>query len=148
LREMAANLAPKVLECDDVRKSGGPVSVVVKNMTNKTRDIGGQDMDIYVAKLAGLLNTNVTKDRLTFVEERATLQNMQAQELGSPDPYGQAGRVPAADGRVLPQYALYGTVYSLDGCATTYYYFEFKLTNLVTGVEAWHGDYDVRTLNY
>ena len=148
LRELAARLAPGLLACNDIVRNPNRITVVVKNMANKTEDMPGRDMTIYVKKLAGLLNTNVTADRMQFVEEQATLRNLQAQELGSADPFGEAGRAPTADPRLLPQYALYGTVYSMNSGRTSYYYFEFKLTNLTTGAEAWHGDYDVRTLNY
>jgi len=100
-----------------------------------------------VAKLTSLLNTGVTADRLLFVEQQATLRNMQAQELGNPDPFGDAGRAPTADPRILPQFALYGEVRSMVSGRTTYYLFTFHLTNLTTGGQSWNGSYEVRTLN-
>ena len=147
LREMASRLAPDLLQCSDVVRNPYRVTIVMKDMANKTEDMPGRDMNIYVAKLTSLLNTGVTADRLLFVEQQATLRNMQSQELGNPDPFGDAGRVPTQDPRILPQYALYGEVRSMNNGRTTYYLFQFHLTNLTTGAQVWNGSYDVRTLN-
>jgi len=147
LREMASRLAPDLLQCADVVRNPYRVTIVMKDMANKTEDMPGRDMSIYVAKLTSLLNTGVTADRLLFVEQAATLQNMQAQELGNQDPFGDAGRAPTASQRILPQFALYGEVRSMVNGRTTYYLFTFHLTNLTTGGQSWNNSYEVRTLN-
>jgi hypothetical protein len=147
LREMASRLAPDLLTCADITRNPYRVTIVMKEMANKTEDMPGRDLTIYVAKLTSLLNTGVTADRLLFVEQQATLRNMQAQELGNPDPFGDAGRAPSTDPRILPQFALYGEVRSMVNGRTTYYLFQFHLTNLTTGAQVWNGAYDVRTLN-
>jgi hypothetical protein len=147
LREMASRLAPDLLTCNDIVRNPYRVTIVMKEMANKTEDMPGRDLTIYVAKLTSLLNTGVTADRLLFVEQQATLRNMQSQELGNPDPFGDAGRAPSTDPRILPQFALYGEVRSMASGRTTYYLFQFHLTNLTTGAQVWNGSYDVRTLN-
>ena len=150
LREMASRLAPDLLQCADIVRNPYRVTIVMKDMANKTdNSLRGQDMNIYVAKLTSLLNTGVTADRMLFVEQQATLRNMQAQELGTPDPFGDAGRAPTADPRILPQFALYGEVRSMTNTngRTTYYLFQFHLTNLTTGGQSWNGSYEVLTLN-
>jgi hypothetical protein len=147
LREMASRLAPDLLQCNDIVRNPYRVTIVMKDMANKTEDMPGRDLTIYVAKLTSLLNTGVTADRLLFVEQQATLRNMQAQELGNPDPFGDAGRAPTTDPRIVPQFALYGEVRSMVSGRTTYYLFQFHLTNLTTGAQVWNGSYDVRTLN-
>jgi len=147
LREMASRLAPDLLQCADIVRNPYRVTIVMKDMANKTDNMPGRELTIYVAKLTSLLNTGVTADRLLFVEQQATLRNMQAQELGNPDPFGDAGRAPTADPRVLPQFALYGEVRSMVSGRTTYYLFTFHLTNLTTGGQSWNGSYEVRTLN-
>jgi len=147
LREMASRLAPQVLQCNDIVRNPTRIIVVMKDMVNKTEDMPGRDMNIYVAKLTGLLNTPAAADRILFVEQAATLANMQNQELGNPDPFGDAGRAPTVSQRYVPQFALYGTVYSMNNGATSYYLFQFHLTNLTTGGQSWSGEYEVRTLN-
>jgi len=147
LREMASRLAPDLMQCNDVVRNPYRVTIVMKDMANKTEDMRGRDMNIYVAKLTSLLNTGVTADRLLFVEQQATLRNLQAQETGAADPFGEAGRAPTTDPRLVPQFALYGEVYSQTNRATTYYLFMFHMTNLTTGAQVWNGSYEVRTLN-
>jgi PBP1b-binding outer membrane lipoprotein LpoB len=148
LREMAAQMAPSLLACNDIVRNPNRITVVMKDMTNKTEDMPGRDMTIYVAKLTGLLNTAVASDRILFVEQQATLRNLQAQEVGNPDPFGEAGRAPTTDPRIVPQFALYGTVFSQNNGRTTYYLFQFHMTNLTTGGQSWSGEYETRTLNY
>jgi hypothetical protein len=147
LREMSARLAPDLLACADVARNPYRVTIVMKGMDNKTEDMRGRDLTIYVAKLTSLLNTGQTADRLMFVENLAKLQAMRAQEGINPDPFGDAGRVPTADQRLVPQYYLAGELYSMVNGRTTYYLVQFHLTNFSTGAQVWNGSYEVRTLN-
>ncbi len=142
LREMTDRLAPDLLTIPEITQSPYRVTIVVKSIDNKTEDMPGHDLDIYVHRLAGLLNQAPTRDRLLFVEQKAVLEKMQNEELG-----GTPGTATPGDTRIKPQYALYGTISSMDNNKTTYYYCEFKLTSLLTGAEVWQGHYEVRTLN-
>ena len=148
LREMASRLAPQVLQIPEIVRNPYKIVVVMKHMENKTEDMPGRDLDIYLAKIVGDLNTFAASDRIAFKEERAKLAQMQAQELGNRDPFEDAsrgGQPPSAE--VTAQYAMYGTVYSMNNGRTSYYLFQFKLTDLKTGLQVWAGQYDVRTLN-
>jgi PBP1b-binding outer membrane lipoprotein LpoB len=141
LNEMAAQMAPDLLANPIVKANTPPVYIVMMDMANRMDTDPLRNMDIYLAKLTSLLNTNVTADRVQFVERPATLQGLQAQALGAVDP--------ATFGlRQRPQYALYGEVYSMNNGATTYYLFTFHLTDVVKGTQVWNKSYDVRTLNY
>jgi hypothetical protein len=153
LREMASRLAPDMLQCNDIRANPYKIVVVVKHLENKTEDMHGRDLDIYLAALASNLNTVAASDRVAFVEERATLAKLQSEELGggggapSFEDESRNGAPPPRSAQVTAQYALYGTLFSMANTKTNFYLFQFKLTNLTTGVEAWHGQYQVRTLN-
>jgi hypothetical protein len=147
LREMAARLAPDLLACNDVARNPFRVTIVMKGMDNHTEDMPGRDLTIYVAKLTSLLNTSQTADRLLFVENLAKLQAMRGQEGMGSDPFGDAGRVPSGDMRMVPQYYLSGELYSMASGRTTYYLVQFHLTNFSTGAQVWNGSYEVRTLN-
>jgi len=152
LREMASRLAPDVLQCNDIRTNPYKIVVVAKHLENKTEDMHGRDLDIYLAGLVNNLNTVAASDRIAFVEERATLAKLQSEELGGGGAPGfedesRNGTPPPRSAQVTAQYALYGTVFSMANTKTNFYLFQFKLTNLTTGVEAWHGQYQVRTLN-
>ncbi len=142
LREMTDRMAPDLLTIPEIAQNPYRAVIVVKGVQNKTEDMPGRNLDIYAARLAGLLNQAPTRDRLLFVEEKATLENLQNEELG-----GTPGVKAPGDTRIKPQYALYGTFFSMDNGKTTYYLCQFKLTSLLTGAEVWSGQYEVRTLN-
>ncbi|HVT82462.1 MAG TPA: hypothetical protein VHM90_17610 [Phycisphaerae bacterium] len=148
LREMASRLAPTLLQIDDVKRNPYKIVVVMKHMANKTENMPGRDLDIYLAKLQGNLTSAAASDRVAFKIERAQLARMQSEELGNPDMFEDAARVGQPQtGEVTAQYILDGTVYSMNNGRTSYYVFDFKLTNLRTGIQVWTGQYDVRTLN-
>jgi hypothetical protein len=147
LNEMASKLAPDLLACADVARNPFRVTIVMKGMDNRTEDMPGRDLTIYVAKLTSLLNTGATADRLMFVENLAKLTAMRQQEGMSADPFGDAGRVPSTDQRLVPQYYLTGELMSMREGRTTYYLMMFHLTNFQTGAQVWNGNYELRTLN-
>jgi PBP1b-binding outer membrane lipoprotein LpoB len=142
LREMTDKMAPDMLTAPEIAQNPYRAVIVVKGVQNKTEDMPGRNLDIYAARLAGLLNQAATRDRLSFVEEKAVTEQLQNEELG-----GVPGVKAAGDTRTKPQYALYGTFYSQDNGKTTYYLCQFKLTSLLTGQEVWQNQYEVRTLN-
>ena len=85
------------------------------------------------------------KGRVTFVENRAKLQELQNRELDAPqDPFGQGGTGRPATGRLQPDYGLYCRVSDLPNRGTNYYFFEFTVTDLKTGVQPWTDAYEVR----
>jgi hypothetical protein len=150
LRQMTSKMAPDLLQIPEIVNNPYRITVVVKGAQNKTEDMPGRNMDIFVARLAGLLNSSQARDRIQFVEERATLENFQQQELGSNAPnfedQSRTGQ-PAPDARIKPQYALYATIRSMDNGKTTYYLCQFQLTDLRTGAIDWQNQYETRTLN-
>jgi hypothetical protein len=150
LRQMTSKMAPDLLQIPEIVQNPYRVTVVVKGVQNKTEDMPGRNLDIYAARLAGLLNSSQARDRMLFVEERATLENLQNQELGNRGPnFEDETRTgqPPANPRIQPQFALYGTFYSQAGGRTTYYLCQFQLTDLRTGAKVWENQYEVRTLN-
>jgi hypothetical protein len=151
LREMATIMAPKVLACRDVATNPNRSTIAMLHMENKTEDMRGRDLDIYVAKLSGLLQQAEASDRVLFKATAMELDQLRAQALGAgpQDQYGDAGRTtpPPAPAEPPIRYALHGTVYSMVQGRTTYYLFQFYLTDLRTGGRSWSDQYEVRTLN-
>jgi hypothetical protein len=137
LREMANQMAPDLVACKDIALSPTRVIIVQDHMENRTEDMPGRDMDIYLAKLVGLLNRPVTADKIIFLESRETMAQMQARELG-----GNAN--PSA--AMQAQYALHGVVRSMANRKTTYYLFTMTLTNLQTRQQVWNKQYEVLSL--
>ncbi|HUO09197.1 MAG TPA: hypothetical protein VM008_12900 [Phycisphaerae bacterium] len=153
LREMTNKMAPDLLSIDEIARSPYRVTVVMKSIDNKTEDMQGRNLDIYVARLVGLLNSAQSRDRILFVENRATLEKLQSEELGggpNKDTFEDSSRTdapPPQDPRIKPQFALYGTFYSMNNGKTSYYLCQFKMTSLTTGAQVWTGQYEVSTLN-
>jgi hypothetical protein len=151
LREMTDKMAPDLLRIPEIVQNPTRVVVVMTGIANHFESDPTRDLTIYVARLKTLLNSSASRDRIAFVEPRANLQKLQAQELsgGSSDPFEEASRtgVMPTDPRVQPQYALKGEFYEMHNAKTSYYLCTFQLTDLHTGVQVWEGKYEVRTLN-
>jgi hypothetical protein len=148
LREMTDKMAPDLLQIPQIVNNPYKVTIVVKGVRNGLEGEQGRDIDIFVARLAGLLNSSSARDRISFVEERATVDRMAAQELGNRDPFEEASRQPMAPSpSIQPQFALYGEFRSMRNSKTTYYLCQFKLTNLTTREIVWQNQYETRTLN-
>ena len=97
------------------------------------------DLDVFLRRLKVNLD-KFGKGRVTFVENRDKLRELQSRELDAPkDTFGQGQ--PA---RLQPDYALYCRVSDLPNRGTNYYFFEFTVTDLKTGVQPWTDAYEVR----
>lgn len=149
LRGMTDKVAPDLLAIPQIAGNPNQVTIVVTGMENHLDGNQARNLDIYVQRLYGLLASSSARGKIAFVENNATFSRIQAQELGTPDPFGQAGRTPAApDARLQPQYALYGKMYSMHDRKDTYYLCQFQLTDLQTRQVIWGPtNYEVRTLN-
>ncbi len=148
LREMTDRMAPDLLTIPEIANNQTRITVVVKGVKNNQEGDNTRNLDIYVDRLADLLKTSSARDRILFVEENATLRNLQAQELGTPDPFGDAGRAGTTDDqRILPQFALTGKFDSERDSKTTYFQCAFQLLDIRTGAVVWTDTYDTRTWN-
>lgn len=108
-------------------------TVVVTNIENKTSN-PEFNYDIFIQRL----RTNMGqfgRDRLFLVENKERVGRLRNQEIetGGRDPFGQGdgGTGPAVQS-VQPEFALYGVVSELRNRETSYFLFEFVLTNLKT----------------
>jgi hypothetical protein len=148
LREMTDKMAPDLLTIPEIVNNPTRITIVCKGVRNGLEGEETRNIDIYVARLAGLLNSHASRDRVAFVEENAVVGRMAAEELGNRDPFETASRNPnAQDPSITPQFALYGEFRSIRRRKDTYYLCQFKLTNLMTRQIVWTGQYEVKTLN-
>ena len=101
------------------------------------------DLDVFLRRLKVNLD-RMGKGRVTFVENRDKLRELQSRELDGPpqDQVGQGGSQRAV--RLQPDYALYCRVSDLPNRGTNYYFFEFNVTQFATGVQVWTDAYEVR----
>lgn len=147
LVEMTDKMAPDLLQIPEIVQNRTKITVVMTGIDNKT-SAPYVDQTIYVARLRTLLN-KYGRDRVAFVEKRATLEKLQAQEgQVVVDPFEEATRTnqPAPPSRIVPQYALKGEFYDLPRNGTNYYLCTFQLTSIRTGELIWEGRYEVKTL--
>jgi len=149
LVEMTDKMAPDILACKEIARNPYKVVIVTTGIENKTNN-PGEDLSIYTARIQGLLMQHGT-DRVAFVENRATVDKMIAQEGAAPaqDIYeeGSRGAMPPPNPRMVASYALNGTFYQKANNVTSYYLCQFKLTDMRTGMIVWQNQYEVRTLN-
>jgi hypothetical protein len=148
LIEMTDKMAPDLLKIPEIVANPHKVVIVVTGIENQTGN-PTEPMNIYVARLRVLLNEHA-RDRLAFVEHRATTDAIQAQEGGGGgDAFEEGSRngAPGGSGRLVPQYALKGVFMSLDRSKSNYYLCTFQLTSIHSGEIVWEGHYEVKTLN-
>jgi hypothetical protein len=102
------------------------------------------DLDVFLRRLKVNLD-RMGKGRVTFVENRDKLYQLQARELDRErDDFGQGSGPRPPAGRLQPDYGLYCRVTDLPNRGTNYYFFEFTVTDLVSGVQPWTDAYEVR----
>jgi hypothetical protein len=101
------------------------------------------DLDVFLRRLKVNL-AKLGNGRVTLIENRAKLQELQSRELDGPtqDPFGQGNA--NRPNRLQPDYSLYCRVSDLPNRGTNYYFFEFVVTDLKTGIQPWQGAYEVR----
>lgn len=102
------------------------------------------DLDIFLRRLKVNLD-RYGKGRVTFVENRDKLRELQSRELDyERDDFGQGSGPRPPAGRLQPDYGLYARVSDLPNRGTNYYFFEFTVTDLRSGVQPWTDAYEVR----
>ena len=113
-------------------------TIVVDHVENKTVN-ARHDLDIFLERLKTNL-AKQSKGRVTLIENRDKLRDLQSRELeNNPSNGGAPG--PAG---IQPDYALYAKIMELPNRGTSYYLMEFTLTNLRTRALAWNNSYEVR----
>lgn len=102
------------------------------------------DLDVFLRRLKVNLD-RFGKGRVTFVENRDKLRQLQSRELDSErDDFGQGSAPRPPMGRLQPDYGLYCKVTDLPNRGTNYYFFEFTVTDLRSGIQPWTDAYEVR----
>lgn len=102
------------------------------------------DLDIFLRRL----RVNLAREgrgRVQLVENKDKLRELQSRELDSErDDFGQGPGPRPPAGRLQPDYSLYAKVSALPNRGTNYYFFEFTVTDLISGTQPWSDAYEVR----
>lgn len=138
------DMAQRLLSAPELNTSRTQWIMVVDRVENRTEN-ARFDMDIFLRRLAVNLATD-GKGRVQLVENRDKLRELQSRELdtGGGDQFGQGGGNRGTGGRVQPDYALYARASELPNRGTSYFLFEFTVTDLRTGIQPWARKYEVK----
>lgn len=128
------DMAQKLLGSPQLNGSKTQWVMVVDKVDLDAIDARG-DLDIFLRRLKVNL-ARMGNGRVTLVENRAKLQELQSRELDV--------QRDAPSARLQPDYSLYCRVTDLPNRGTNYYFFEFTVTDLHNGVQTWTDAYEVR----
>lgn len=110
-----------------------------------TSGVGARaDLDVFLRRLRVNL-ARQGRGRVQLVENRDKLSELQSRELDyERDDFGQGPGQRPRTGRLQPDYSLYCKVSALPNRGTNYYFFEFTVTDLLSGTQPWTDAYEVR----
>lgn len=141
VRQASDQMASNLLSSPALNASAYQWTIAVRNMEDQTSERGfGPNYDVFLTRLKGEL-FDKSAGRVTLIQNLDKWRELRRLELGR----GAAGptRNDASGDAINPDYVLDGVARDLPNGGTNYYQLEFTLTNLATGVIAWHGLYEV-----
>ena len=138
-------MAQKLLSLPALNASQQQWTIVVDRVENLT-STQRTNLDIFLKRLRVKLG-ELGQGRITLIENRARLQELQSRELDvqANNPFGQGGVGGPGGQRVQPDFALHATLSDLPNEETNYFLVEFALTDLHRGISVWDGMYEVAT---
>jgi hypothetical protein len=137
-------MARDILASPLVRQNPTQLTVVPKRLEDHTIDHRGfTNYDIFLARLRSNLAMQGS-GQVTILENKAKLANTRNEELDNERDDFQQGGGQRPLGRIQPNYALNGKVFDLPNRGTNYYFLEFNLVDIRTGVIAWTNKYEVK----
>ncbi len=130
----------------EIRDIGGPITVIVGDIDNKTAGVvPTSDFEMVSSRIrSDLINSPVGEAKIDFVEDRARLRNLAAREdirrndggLAEPEPYD-------AD----TTFALNLDVYRINRKNTNLYYMEAQLVSFATNRIVFSEQYEMKQIN-
>jgi hypothetical protein len=128
-------MARDLLQDERFRKSDNQWLMVVMPVEDRTAERRcGRNYDIFIERLRTELGIK-GQGSVQLVENKAKVGQIRDKEL---DDRGRGMS------RRQPDYALYGKVYDFPNRGTNYYLFEFVVTDIHTGLQAWTNRYEVK----
>src|SRR4051794_8912218 len=114
-------MAQSLLSLPELNASAHRWTIVTDRVENETGD-RRQNLDIFLRRLNTRL-AQLGRGRVQLIENRDRYHDLQSRELE------QTGHGAAGAAGVQPDFVLYAKASELPNRATSYYYFEFTLTN-------------------
>jgi hypothetical protein len=128
-------MARDLLASDPVRTSPTQVTIVADKFANETRDRNWDvNYDIFIARLQTNLGL-YGKGQVTLIQNKQTTNVLRNAERDD---------MPTGTPRVQPNFSLHGKAMDMPNRATNYYFLQFELTDLRSGVIVWTNKYEVK----
>lgn len=130
-----------LMQLQPIRDNAGRVTVILGDINNKTGIVSSNEFELVTARLRNnLINSDIARGTLRFVERRARMQNLAARE-------GVAeGEFVADPPNYDPQttYALNGDFYRIGRGETNQYYMEVQLVHFGSNEIVFSDRYDAK----
>ncbi len=137
--QAAQALVRDLMNLPEVRDQAGRVTVILGDIRNKTGIVSSNEFEVVTARLRNkLINSDLARGTLRFVERRARMQDLAAREGVAAD------RVLADPPDYDPQttYALNGDFYRISRGETHQYYMEVQLVHFGSNEIVFSNRYD------
>ncbi len=124
-----------------IRDDAGRVTVILGDINNKTGIVSTNEFEVVTARLRNnLINSDIARGTLRFVEMRARMQDLAAREGVA------SGQILADPPDYDPQttYALNGDFYRIGRGETNQYYMEVQLVHFATNEIVFSDRYDAK----
>jgi hypothetical protein len=141
-------MAQDLLASPDLNHSQNRWTMVVGDVDNETTD-HRFNLDIFLDRLRVNLST-YGHDRVALIENKKKYHGLQSSELEGEreaDPYQQgdsAGTNKPVYRGIQPDYSLYAKITEMPNRGTSYFFCEFKVTDLRTREDVWDRAYEVK----
>ena len=130
-----------LVQLQPIRDNAGRVTVILGDIHNKTGIVSSNEFEVVTARLRNnLINSNVARGTLRFVERRARMQDLAAREAVA------EGEFVADPPNYDPQttYALNGDFYRIGRGETNQYYMEVQLVHFGSNEIVFSDRYDAK----
>ncbi|MEZ6193687.1 MAG: hypothetical protein R3C45_20790 [Phycisphaerales bacterium] len=139
--QAARAIVQDLVQLPQIRDDAGRVTVILGDINNKTGIVSSTEFEVVTARLRNnLINSDLARPTLRFVERRARMQNLAAREGVASD------KVLADPPDYDPQttYALNGDFYRIGRGETNQYYMEVQLVHFGSNEIVFSDRYDAK----
>ncbi len=125
----------------EVASAPGRVTVIVGDINNKTQVVSSDEFEMMRSRMRNnLLNSRYATDRLSFVENRARMNQLRQREMVLPT----EGPVEPAPYDPNATFALNGDFYRVSRGRVNQYYMEFQLVSFASNEIVFSKRYDLK----
>ncbi len=129
-----------------LRQAEGRATILLGDINNQTRIVPSSDFELMSQRIRNeLLNSNVARDRMRFVERRARIERLAQREGVVTDV--ETGDFDTGDYAADDSFWLLGDFYRVNRKNVNQYYMQFQLVHAATNEIVFSDRYDVKQVN-